>query len=238
MINKEILKDLGLSENEAEIYLILINLGEATVYQISEQSKIARPNIYDTIKKLVEKGLATSIIKNKKKYFKSVAPERLLDIIKEKEKNFLDVLPELNRIYEIKKTKPTIEIFEGAEGFKTIMEDMLKAKKDIWIFSGMDISYLLKIVPEFYLKRLLSEKKRFGIKTRILYSKGVKPVKGPGYELKQLSEKGLGCVSYWVYGDRVAIAMWSHLPIIIRIISEDVAKTYLESIKLLWNAVK
>ena len=39
----------GLSSNEAEIYLILLDLGESTVYGISDHSKISRPNIYDII---------------------------------------------------------------------------------------------------------------------------------------------------------------------------------------------
>ena len=238
MINMEILKSVGLSDNEAEVYLILLNLGEATVYQIADQSKIARPNIYDTVKKLVEKTLATAIIKNKKKHFKPLAPEKLLGIIKEKEKNLAEILPELTKVYESKKTKPVIEVFEGAEGLKTIMDDMVGVGKDIWIFSGADINYVLKQIPEFYVKRILGEKKKYGIRTRILYSKGVKPFKGPGYELKQLPEQEISCASYWVYGDRVAIAIWANQPIIIRIISEDVAKTYLGSIKLLWNTIK
>jgi len=238
MIDREILKDIGLSDNEVEVYLILLNLGEATVYQIADYSKIARPNIYDTLKKLLEKALVTVIIKNKKRYFKPLAPEKLLDMIKEKEKNLIEILPELTEVYESKKTKPIVEVLQGVEGLKTVMNDMTKTRKDIWIFSGADINYFLKLLPEFYIKKLMGEKKKYGIKTKILYSKGVKPFKGPGYELKQLPGQEISCASYWVYGDRVAIAIWASQPIIIRIISEDIAKIYLESIKLLWNKIK
>lgn len=238
MINKEILKGIGLTDTEAEIYLILLNLGEATVYQISEQSKTARPNIYDTIKKLAEKGLATSIIKNNKKYFKPVAPNKLLDIIQEKEKNILEIIPDLNKIYELKKKKPIIEIFEGIEGIKTIMNDFLNVKKKIWIFNSLNEKYLKSKIPEFFLKRFANEKKRLNIKTNVLYFQNVKPFKTYGYNLKQLPEPSLSCVGYWVYGDRVAIGIWLEQPIIIRIIDDDVAKVYEKSIKLIWNSLK
>lgn len=238
MINKDILKGIGLTENEAEIYLILLNLGEATVYRIADKSKISRPNIYDTIKKLIEKGSVSQIIKNNKKYFKPIAPDKLLDIIKEKEKNILEILPDLNKIYEETKIEPIIEIFQGNEGLKTIMNDFLKVKKEIWIFNAVDEKYLKNKVPEFFIKRFGNEKKRLNIKTNVLYSKEVKPFKAYGYKFKQLPENILSCVGYWVYGNRVAIGIWLEQPIIIRIISEDVAKTYLQSIKLIWNSLE
>ena len=237
MINKEILREIGLTENESEIYLILLNLGEATIYKIADQSKISRPNIYDTMKKVIEKGLATSITKNKKKFFKPVAPEKLLEILKYKETNLLQILPDLKETYEKKKTEPIIEIFEGKEGLKTIMDDFIKIKKDILIFNPIDINYILKQIPNYYLKKFLNEKKRLNIKTKVLYSKEIKPIKGPGYKLKQLPELNLGCVGYWVYGERIVIGIWSESPIFIRIISKDVAQTYQKSIELIWNSI-
>ena len=70
MIDKEILKSIGLTENESQIYLILLKLGEGNISQIANHSKISRPNIYDIIKVLVEKGSVSFIIKKKKKYYK------------------------------------------------------------------------------------------------------------------------------------------------------------------------
>lgn len=237
MINPTIIKEIGLTKNEVEVYLILLELGEAKIYEISNKSKISRPNIYDTVKKLVEKGLVTSIVKDRKTYFKPLPPTRLLEILKDRENNILNILPKLNQIYEQKKIKPSIEVFEGAEGLKAIMDDMLKVKKEILIFGGADTDYIKKKIPEYSIKRLFKEKKKLGIKTKIIYSRDVQPFKGPGYELKKLSGNNLGCVSYWTYGDRVAIGIWSNPLLIIRIISEDVARVYKRSIRLVWGAL-
>ena len=72
----------------------------------------------------------------------------------------------------------------------------------------------------------------------MLHSKDVKPIKGPGYQLKQLPEENLGCVSYWTYGNTVGIGIWSEPLVIIRIIDESVAKVYRNSIKLVWDSLK
>ena len=120
----------------------------------------------------------------------------------------------------------------------SVMNDMLKQKKEIWIFNGADKNYLLKNIPKWYYDKFLREKKRLKIKTKILYSKDVEPVKWPGYELKKLPEDYLsGKVSYWAFGDRVYIGIWAEELITIRIISDDVAKVFRNSIKLLWKSL-
>jgi len=236
MIDKSILNEIGLSPNESEIYLILLKMGEASVYEMANYSRISRPNIYDILKTLSEKGLVTSIIRDGKKLYISVAPEKLIEMLKEKEANLLSIIPKLNELYINKFKKPLIEIFEGAEGLKKIMNEMLK-EKEILIFNGVSKEYILSKIPNFNLDKSLNEKKRLKIKTKMLYSEGIEPVKGEGYSLKKLPGENLGCVSYWVYGDRVGIGIWSEPLIIIRIIDEDVAKTYRRSINLVWNSI-
>ncbi len=216
-----------------------MKLGEATIYQIADHTKISRPNIYDIIKKLQEKGLTSSITKQKKKYYKAINPEKLIEILKEKESNLLEILPKLKEIYETSEIKPIIEVYQGVEGLKSLMNDMLKTKKEIWIFNGADKKYLLENIPKFYYERFLREKKKLKIKTNILYSAGAEPVKGPGYKLKKLPEEFFaGKVSYWVYGDRIYIGIWTKELVIIRIISDDVAKVFRNGIKLIWNSLK
>ncbi len=52
----ENLKKLGLNGYEANVYIALVGLGEATAREISENSNVPRPKVYDTIKSLEEKG--------------------------------------------------------------------------------------------------------------------------------------------------------------------------------------
>lgn len=54
MIDK--LKKLGLNGYEADVYITLVGLGDATAREISDNSNVPRPKVYDTIKNLEEKG--------------------------------------------------------------------------------------------------------------------------------------------------------------------------------------
>ena len=53
---KETLKDLGMTENEVEIYLTLLNASELSVNAIGSKSGLHRQVCYDALDRLLEKG--------------------------------------------------------------------------------------------------------------------------------------------------------------------------------------
>ncbi|PIN79600.1 hypothetical protein COV16_03365, partial [Candidatus Woesearchaeota archaeon CG10_big_fil_rev_8_21_14_0_10_34_8] len=56
---EETLMQIGLSLNEARVYESMLQLGEANVQTIAIKSKVHRRNVYDSLNKLIEKGLAS-----------------------------------------------------------------------------------------------------------------------------------------------------------------------------------
>ena len=54
---EELLREMGLSPNEARVYEALLKTGEASVQTIAIKSKVHRRNVYDAISKLMEKLL-------------------------------------------------------------------------------------------------------------------------------------------------------------------------------------
>ena len=60
-INKKILKQIGLTENEIQVYLTLLKIGSSGVSTIAEHSGLYRPYVYDTLERLQEKGLVSFI---------------------------------------------------------------------------------------------------------------------------------------------------------------------------------
>ena len=79
---EELLREIGLSVNEARVYEALLELGESSVQDISLKSKVHRRNVYDSINKLIEKGLASEVIIKSQKNFKATHPRRLLELLK------------------------------------------------------------------------------------------------------------------------------------------------------------
>jgi len=132
-----LLKSLGLSDGEAEIYQILLSEGRMKARQIVELSKLGRQNVYNYLSLLEKRGLLRST-KEKQQLFEAVDPTflgKLVDIKKQEaaevESRFRDTLPQLSSIYSMSTGKPTVEIFEGLEGVKKAIEDTLQAKGEI-----------------------------------------------------------------------------------------------------------
>ena len=132
----EILQQIGLSSNEAKIYEALLNLKEAGVSGISVQTNIHRRNIYDAIKRLVEKGLAFPILGEGENVYSPVDPGKLLELIKEREERLIEVLPEMQNKYEARKERHEAYIYRGIEGFKNHMRDILRTGKNVFFIGG------------------------------------------------------------------------------------------------------
>ena len=81
----KLLEEVGITNNEATIYLSLIQHGESTANSISEITGLHRGYVYDTLSKLVNKGVVSYITKQGTKFFKGVHPSKFLDMIREKE---------------------------------------------------------------------------------------------------------------------------------------------------------
>jgi sugar-specific transcriptional regulator TrmB len=123
-----VLRKLGLSDKEATVYVALLMLGSSKVSAIAARANLLRETTYAVLKSLKEKGLVTYVIKSGIKYFDAVDPELLLRSFKEKERSLIEILPTLQ---EVKKTGihlPKIEMYEGTEGFKTLLRDMIAEK--------------------------------------------------------------------------------------------------------------
>ncbi len=151
MLEQE-LKNLGLVEKEAVVYLAALELGSSTIQEIAGKSQISRSTTYEVIESLVKKGLMSSLTKGKKKYFSAEDPERLLSFIDAKEKEFEKrkkelkaVLPELKEVSSLSRQRPRIKFYEGKQGIRRIQEDILRTKnlRTIEEFVPLDDAYQL-----------------------------------------------------------------------------------------------
>lgn len=127
-MNTEALKEFGLNEKEAKVYLALLELGEAKAHKIAHKTGILRPTVYDVLEKLAEQGIVGSYEKRKVMYFVASDPEVIKRKLLEKQRVFENLLPELKSVYNTLKAKPKIMFFEGVEGMKTVFENTLTAR--------------------------------------------------------------------------------------------------------------
>ncbi|MBU6231833.1 hypothetical protein KGP36_04145 [Patescibacteria group bacterium] len=143
------IKQFGLNDKEAAVYLALLELGETTVQRLSQKSKVKRTSIYDILSSLKEKGLAGSTLKNKRRFYVASDPRDMEFKLDERKAAIRSVLPELLSIANFMDKKPKIRFYEGEEGIKEIYLDTLNyPNRPLWawvsdeIFGVLDDTFL------------------------------------------------------------------------------------------------
>ncbi len=244
------LAKIGLDDNEIKIYLILLNEGTLLAGNIAEKTQIHRRTVYDAINKLLKKGIITYSILNGKKHFQAVNPDRLLLFLKEKkrlieeeEKEVSSMLFQLKELIKTPKTRMHAEIFVGKEGVKSVMELILKEKKE-WFTIG-STGKGSEILP-FYLIHFAQRREKAKIKRKVLialtkegekYSKELKKQKL--IYIKFLPKKIKNPQTIWVFGDKTAIILVStDQPIIFLIENKEIANSFRDQFNWLWSLTK
>jgi sugar-specific transcriptional regulator TrmB len=162
---KEILKSLGLNENEAKVYLELLRLGSSKVNRISRRLNLPRTTVYTVLNSLIQEGFASYTVKSGVKYFEAAEPKKLLAILDEKRNSLRDILPGLEKIKESVLEKPFVEIYEGKEGLKTLMDDIIDTKpEELLTITSVKIFEVLT----FYFPHWVKRRAKAGIKARIV----------------------------------------------------------------------
>jgi sugar-specific transcriptional regulator TrmB len=245
LMDKQALIEIGLSGNEAEIYLALLNLGPSLVSKIVKKTGINRTNIYDRVERLIDKGLVSYIIKNNRKYFCAAEPKRILrfleekkDKIEEEEKLINQLLPELEKIKPDLKNE-TVEVFEGKEGLKTILENIIESKQNILTYgSDGNFSKILKFYFAHYLKIL--EKSKISMRVIFNHDDTKKPSewKLRFAEVKYIPKEYKSPTETTIYGDNVVIFILTEEPRAILIKSKATAESYKNYFNLLWKIAR
>jgi len=157
----DVLTELGLSQNESKIYETLLEEGESTVSRIADKSKIHRRNIYDSMKRLIEKGLVFQVIGRGENLFKPVEPNKLMELVDEKRARLEKAMPDLVGMYENKPHLEASYIYKGAEGFKNYLRDILSVNEDAYFIGAKGAWFDPRM--KTFLDRFLVDAKKRGI---------------------------------------------------------------------------
>ncbi len=242
-MRKQILQQIGLTSNESDVYLALLELEASLVSRIVEKTKLNRTNTYDLLEKLINKGLVSYVIKNNRKYFLAAKPQRLIRYLEEKEEKLnkeklavQKLLPELEKIQPLTK-KELVEVYEGKEGLKTILEDILRTKKITLTYgSEGNFSKILTFYFTHYLKRLEKNK----IKMKVIFNlDGSEKFMGWKFvDARYIPDTYKTPTETTVYGNKVAIFLFTQQPRVILVTSDTISESYRKQFELLWKIAK
>ena len=232
----ETLKQFGLTHNEALIYRALLKLGPSLAGQISRTTGLHRRTVYDTTEMLIKKGLVGYILKNNRRLFEAASPNVFLDMIQEKENTIKEILPGMLEEYEKTKEKQETNFYKGKAGLKTVFEDQIETGKEIFVIGASPLAYE---ILQFYFKWFDKRRKQHKIKEKIIFNKTEKKLKVPLAEVRYLPQKYTSPLAINIYGNKVAIILWSkEKPLAIVIKNKEISEGYKKYFELLWTIAK
>jgi sugar-specific transcriptional regulator TrmB len=230
----EELKSAGLTDNEAKIYLALLETGPTLAGRISRKTGLHRRTVYDTTEMLIKKGLIGYILQNHRRLFSAVNPDRILGILQEKQNILLPVVTELKERFGKTKEKEETNFYKGKEGIKTVFEDQLNYSEILILGASARVYDVLPFYVHWYEKKRKSKK----VRARIITQDKNFKVKGFA-DVRYLPEKYSNPLSVNVYGDNVAIFLWQkETPFAIVIQNKDIAEGYRNYFELMWKIAK
>lgn len=235
-MDNEVLMDFGLTGNEAIVYRTLLKLGPSLAGGISRSSGLHRRTVYDVTEMLIKKGLVGYILKNNRRYFEASNPKRFLEILEEKENRVKGALGEMMELFEGTREKQETNFYKGKLGLKTVFEDQINTGEEILVLGASEMAYE---ILQFYFKWFDKRRVKGKIKTRIIFNKVRGKMKVPLSEIKYLPEKYSSPMAINIYGDKVAIILWSkENPIAIVIKNVEISDGYRKHFELIWGVAR
>ncbi len=150
----EVFHQIGLNEKEAQVYLALLELGSATVHPIANKANIKRPTTYLILDDLQKKGLISVVPREKKVMYTAESPEKLINDLQKKQELVKRFMPNMLALYNAKKDKPQVLLFEGKEGVGQVYNKIFNSP-DVSFFSTIrDVFQMFPDMPKTLMQRV------------------------------------------------------------------------------------
>ena len=231
---KSRLEAIGLTPNETKAYLYLIENGASKAGTIAKGTQIQRSSSYGAINGLVHKGLIAYSLDGKTKVFQATGPKRLEEYMKEQQDLVREILPELHAKHKASKSEGQVRLFKGERGVKAVFKDIIRSKSnnDVW---GDDGNFG-KRMPIFS-SQFIRDQNLHKTKTRMITrTREVSYSKGTTYGFVNNQTKSNVAVN--IYGDKIALVIWTKIPEAIIIENGAAAKAFKSYFEFMWKNAK
>lgn len=239
----DILHDIGLTENEAEIYLTSLSLGPTTILKISKASQIRRTTVYSIIESLKKKGLMHIEPAGFKQLYVAESPERLDAIVENKKRSLEKLLPQFNALYNLKGGESTINYYEGLAAVKNIYETILKPLKpgdDYLVISDLQKFFDM---DRKYFEGFLEKRGKSSIKARLIGTDSEQArymkqfARNMNHEIKILPPESKLSVDVMIVPNKVTIFNLEEPISAISIENKSVVELHKETFEIMWRSL-
>lgn len=250
----DILTSLGFAAEEIRVYSALLEHGATAAGALSKKLGVVRSSLYGILKRLQDGGLITQSQRRGVKFFSAQEPEKIsllfdekIGELRQKQEVYTTLLPLLRTKRSANLLKPTFQLFEGEEGMRNVLKDVL-LYHDMETQSFWPIKQMIDVLsPDFF---------RYLNKIRIennLYTRAIWPQKqvvdvakhpylGVGDAFRReirITPPEIECsMGYWIYGNKVAFISSRREAFGFIIESAELVEMLLTQFEIIWKLSK
>lgn len=250
----EIFNALGLSEEETQIYILLLESGPLTAGVIARKLGKPRASVYGFLKRLQEKEVVTASSYDEVSTFLAEPPEKInclfqqkIEDLQNKQKRYKNLLPQLDKILPSKFLSPKFQLHDGAEGLEKLMRDTL-LYKNISTVSFWPIKAMIDILGEDFFRYLHKERIRNNVYHRAIWpaSQAVDVKRYPFLGVGEESKREIRVappevdfsMGYWIYRNKVIFISSRKESFGFTIESRELADMMLSQFGMIWKVSK
>lgn len=124
--NIKAIQDLGLTENEAKVYVHALSLGPTTALAIARRAGMYRPTVYASLESLMQRGLMHTEAHGLKSKYVAEGPDALESLIEKTKDEFRRSLPELTALHTKRGEDEAITYYDGLESVKNMYTELVR----------------------------------------------------------------------------------------------------------------
>ena len=242
----EELQELGLSKNEATIYLYLLQHPSSTTGPIIKETKIVNSRIYYALHTLIEKGLVSYTTQKDGKHFSASNPQQFIHLAQQNTQKATSIVPKLQKITIEEEQDNQTKVYEGYAGFKTAFRQIIDQCKEggtIDVISFTLSKHAEKNLRTFITNQNLRSAQK-NITTRILVGESTKKTLGRDREkeantiVRYVPSELVGPAAFDIIDDYVYIFLWGEKPYVYMIKNKAVAESFRKHFNFLWSIGK
>lgn len=168
------LMNLGLTANQAQIYWALLKQPEQSGGELAKKISLDRSFTYNLLKTLEEKALVTHVVREGKRVYLAAPPESFLRTLDEQRIKVASTVEKLKRIKQETTPEINVQIYEGKEGIKAYVREVLKSPYFYTLGGGCKPNEFIERI-KYDFPHIMNELVEKNIDAKIIMAKSAAP---------------------------------------------------------------
>lgn len=240
---KKTLQEIGLSHNEAKVYIALTQLGEAPASAIAKRAGLPRTTAISILEKLEKENYISIQIYRGKRHYWIESPHMIKEALLARVSMAEELNTLLTDIYRSEADFPYAKIYDSKLSIKKFIEKTLlglEKNSEILTIDNVRAGNYERIISEDFFYQMLELKKKRGVITRTLVPASTlheireKKISSQPIQLRELPPGIEFHASLWIIKDTLVLFSGKY-PFIVAVKHKIITESLRSIYAFLWN---